>query len=580
MEAEIGLLLGVDMEMRRLSSVLSTIRAVLEDAEEKKLQDRAIKNWLRKLKDAAYELDDILDDCATEASLLNFRHQDSGLLKKLCNSLIYPVSNISFRHKIGNRMKEITQTLDLIADERSKFHLREVLVDNWVKYYPRRETGSISTQSKVYGRDVDKENIVNLLLGDAVNEDVRVYPIHGMGGLGKTTLAQMVFKDEKLIKHFEPRIWICVSEDFDVKRLIKAIIESVSGSPCEMFGQDPLEREVQNKLKGKRYLIILDDVWNENQDDWDSLKHVLSSGSKGSSIIITTRLEKVVLITGTLPPHRLSLLSENDCWLLFKERTFRHKNKECSKLIAIGKEIVKKCGGVPLAAKALGGLLSFKSEQREWQFIEKSEIWELQEREKSIMPTLKLSYYNLPSELKQCFAYCALFPKDSTIKKEKLIHLWMANGFILLKGNIEPEDIGNEIWNELCWRSFFQDVQKNEYSGEITFKMHDLMHDLAQSVMEDESHIMDLKISTSIPKQGVRHVTLLDFWGSTFPDSLYRFKSLKSILRQCDDYTVDGDKLSRKLSNFGSLRALDASVGEQLSSSIGNLMHLRPSKAS
>ncbi|XAR64979.1 hypothetical protein NMG60_11008889 [Bertholletia excelsa] len=167
MEGEFGLLWGVDKEMRRLSSVLSTIRAVLEDAEEKKLQDKAIKNWLRKLKGAFHELDDILDKCATEASLMKFRRQNSGLLKKLCNSLTYPVSNISYRHKIGNRMKEITQTLDSIADERSKFHLREVLVDNWVKYNPRRETGSILTQSKVYGRDDDKENIVNLLLGGA-----------------------------------------------------------------------------------------------------------------------------------------------------------------------------------------------------------------------------------------------------------------------------------------------------------------------------------------------------------------------------------------------------------------------------
>ncbi|KAL7250460.1 hypothetical protein ACSBR1_012469 [Camellia fascicularis] len=583
-QKEVGLLWGVDKEMKKLSSTLTTIQAVLEDAEQKQFQDKAIQNWLRKLNDAAYEVRDILDDCATEA--LRKTPSSSSLKKVISTSLLtcYPVENILFRHKIGNRMKDTIENLNAIAEERMKFHLREVVVETRVELAERRETGSALTQPQLYGREEDKEKIVKILVENICDcQDVSVYPIIGMGGLGKTTLAQMVFNDERVECHFEPKIWVYVSQDFDVKRVIKAIIESVSKETCEASNLDSLQKKLREMLNGKRYFLVLDDVWDEDQDNWDGLKYLLACGSKGASIIVTTRVAKVASIMGTVPAHHLSFLPEEDCWLLFKQRAFGHGNEEHPNLVAIGKEIVKKCGGVPLAAKALGGLMRFKSEETDWHFVKESEIWNLPQDKNSILPLLRLSYYNLPLELRRCFAYCAIFLKGSKIEKEKLIHLWMANGFISSNGKSELEDIGNGIWNELYWRSFFQDVDKDP-SGNIIFKIHDLMHDLAQSVMEDECHMMEAESSKKISAQRIHHVTLVADYvhEGVFPKALYRVESLHTIVLQ---YRQPNTALhpsrsffpsSCDLSNFCSLRVFDAlgtNMG-QLSSSIGKLKHL------
>uniref|UniRef100_A0A5B7AYL3 Putative disease resistance protein RGA2 n=1 Tax=Davidia involucrata TaxID=16924 RepID=A0A5B7AYL3_DAVIN len=573
---EIGLLWGVNKEMTKLSSTLSTIQAVLEDAEQKQLQDRAIQNWLRKLKLAAYEVDDILDDCATEAIGMESKAQISGFLNKVHTLACYPLDNILFRHRIGNRMKEIREKLDEIAEERMKFHLREVVImEKKVEITQWRQTGSVLTQPQVYGREEDTENIVEQLVERVSDcENVSVYPIVGMGGLGKTTIAQMVFNDDRVTRHFELRIWVCVSEDFDVKRLIKAIIESASGKACEDLDLDPLQRGLQVILNGKRYLLVLDDVWNEDQEKWDMLKYVLACGSRGASIITTTRLEKVALIMGTLPIHRLSSLSEDDCWSLFKQRAFGNETEDHPNLVAIGKEIVKKCGGVPLAAKALGSLMRFKREENEWLSIKESEIWNLPQDDNSILPALRLSYYNLSLELRRCFAYCAVFLKDSIIKKDYLIHLWMANGFISSKGKLEQEDIGNEIWNELYLRSFFQEVENDRFDDNVQrFKMHDLVHDLAQSVMEDDCHGMEVERLGNISNLNIHHFTLvLGAETIVIPKALYKVESLRTLIfkRVPREFSCDFIK-------FGLLRVLDAStVGiTKLSSTIGNLKHLR-----
>ncbi|PON63317.1 NB-ARC domain containing protein, partial [Parasponia andersonii] len=276
--------------------------------------------------------------------------------------------------------------------------------------------------------------------------------------MGKTTLAQLVFNDERVDKHFQLKMWVCVSEDFDVLRLIKAIIESGTGRSCEALEMDPLQKCLRDMVKGKRFLLVLDDVWNEDQEQWDKLKYVLACGSYGASIVVTTRLKRVASFMGTVPMHQLSCLSEDDCWSLFKQRAFGNQTEERPNLVMIGKEIVKKCKGVPLAAKPLGGLMCFKNEENEWLSVMHSALWNLPEDNGSILPALRLSYLHLPVEQRRCFAYCAIFPKDYAIEKEKLIHLWVANGLISSKRGLEIEDIGGEIFNELCWRSFFQDV--------------------------------------------------------------------------------------------------------------------------
>jgi hypothetical protein len=171
-------------------------------------------------------------------------------------------------------------------------------------------------------------------------------------------------------------------------------------------------------------LLVLDDVWSKNQqlefglsqEKWNRLKCVLSSGSKGSSIPVSTRDEIVATIMGISKPHHLSGLSDNECWLLFKQYAFRYDREERPELVEIGKEIVKKCGGMPLAAQALGGLMHSRSGENEWLEIKKDKLWALP-HENSIFPALSLSYSHLTPTLKQCFAFCAVFPKGMKMIK-------------------------------------------------------------------------------------------------------------------------------------------------------------------
>ncbi|CAJ2634550.1 unnamed protein product [Trifolium pratense] len=375
-----------------------------------------------------------------------------------------------------------------------------------------RQTSSIIAEPKVYGREDDKEKIVEFLLNqESDSNSLSVYPIVGLGGVGKTTLAQLVYNDQRVsTTNFHTKIWVCVSEAFSVKRILCSIIESIKNEKCDAFDLDVIQRKVQELLQGKRYLLVLDDVWNKNeelefglsQEKWNQLKSVLSNGSKGSSCLVSTRDEVVASIMGTCQAHHLSGLSENECWLLLKQYVFGDDIEEQVELVEIGKDIAKKCGGLPLAAQALGGLMRSRSGEKEWLEIKESRLWD-SSSDNYILPDLRLSYSYLTPTLKQCFTFCAIFPKDTEIMKEELIHLWMAHGFISSRKNLEVEDVGSIIWNELCKKSFFQDIKMAEYSGDISFKMHNL----AQSIMGQECLYLEYANMTSLSKS-THHISV------------------------------------------------------------------------
>ncbi|TXG47843.1 hypothetical protein EZV62_027137 [Acer yangbiense] len=281
---------------------------------------------------------------------------------------------------------------------------------------------------------------------------------------------------------------------------------------------------------------------------------------------------------GTISLHQLSDLTEDECWLLFKELAFGHDTEGHTNLVALGKEIMKKCGGVPLAVKSLGSMMRYKSEENQWQSVVESDLWNLPQDENSILPALRLSYSNLPSKLQQCFAYCAIFPKDFVIEKELLIQLWMANVFISFTEKLDPEDIGNEICNELCWRSFFEDIEKGDdfYYGK-RFKMHDLVHDLAQSIMEDECFSKEIESSTNISKRTCHFTSVNSQWNSyPFPKALYQVETLRTFLVRSTGWS-SRVQFSCDFSKLSSFRVFGARMVwlTKLSSSISRLKHLR-----
>ncbi|XP_043705570.1 putative disease resistance protein RGA3 [Telopea speciosissima] len=590
---EIGQAWGVKAELKKLETTLTTIRDVLKDAENQQVEKEAVKNWLRRLKSVAYDADDVLDEFNYEALRRKMEIQNRGKMGKVRN--FFSRSNpFAFRLKMAHKLKDINEVLDGIRKDANDFNLRVRPEDSSSAHSTSsmmknktedRQTTSVIDDSEVVGRADDKSVLVDMLVKTCTDQIISVFPIAGMGGLGKTTLAQLVFNDPLTKDHFDLRMWVCVSEPFEVPRLLKEITESAvaDGTKFDVSNLDLTARKLQEKLVGKRFLLVLDDVWSDDGEKWDNLIKHLKSGSAGSKIIVTTRSNNVARMMTPNHTHYLGILSEKECWSLFHQRAFRNGGpQETPNLVEIGGRIVKKCGGVPLAVKVVGSLMHYKMEEGEWLSVEQGEFWNLPEdNSRRMMGIIKLSYDHLPSYLKCCFAYCSVFPKDYEFDIKMLTQLWMAEGFL---GSKQMEDVGNEYFNSLLLNSFFQDVEKDKYGDIKRCKMHDLIHDLAQVVGKLEYSTMKPNNVENISDE-VRGLSLFSDHEDTLieiPKDLEKAKKLrttliflqKKSLGWKSKYSVSNIDI---LMNFQSLRVLDVSSCwvKEVPPSIRKLKHLR-----
>ena len=470
--------------LTELRTTLYSAGLLLNDAEEKLIKDPKVGMWLDELKEAVFDADDLVYKIDTEA-LWNKMEGDSrsSFPRKLLKRLkLMPTSLESFDKAIKPEIEEILERLKVLLAPSNNPGLKIVEI----KKLPERLPAPLVEDSDVYGRDAEKEAIIQLLLSDdASGEPLSVIPIVGMGGIGKTTLAQLVYNDARVIKNFDCQAWVTDGGDkFDLLKAMKTVIKEATSATCEIEEIYGLQIKLKEALKGKKFLIVIDDIWEKDSQKWDVLKSTFKSGLRGSKIIVTTRSQDIASIMKTGSIYHLGRISDDDGWRLFAKHAaidLDHSG-EYSDLPVLGREVINKCKGLPLAIKALGSLLRQEKNKREWSKILSSNTWELYERSKiGILPALWLSYYYLPSYLKPCFAYCGLFPKDYKFDKEALILLWMAEGFLHSKNAKKMEEVGEEYFQELISRSFFQ-PRASDFEE---FVIHDLMHDLAHFVSNE-----------------------------------------------------------------------------------------------
>nr|XP_048331719.1 putative disease resistance protein RGA4 isoform X2 [Ziziphus jujuba var. spinosa] len=584
---EIGLLWGVKNDLRKLNSTMSTIKDVLLDAEEKQTHNHQVRGWLTKLQVIVYDADDLVDKFDFEA--LRRRVMPGNKMRKQVCIFFSSSNQLAFALKMGHRIKEIRESLDEIRIQRD-FHLDKRVEETKSVSAKARETYSFVREEEVIGRDDERMKILQLLLqDDETKENVSTITIVGIGGLGKTTLAQLVFNDAMVQKHFEPRLWVCVSDVFEMRPIVGNIIKSATNSsPDQHLAMDQLQNLLRKQIDGKRYFLVLDDVWNEDRKKWLELKSLLMGGARGSRILVTTRSENVAKLSHTLDdqPFKLNGLENDKSWSLFSKMAFRQvQDLNNPKIVDLGKAILEKCKGVPLAIKTIGSILYFKNPETEWSFFRDNELAKVTQQEDDIIPTLKLSYNHLPSYLKHCFAYCSLFPKDHEFDVQMLIHLWMAQGFIKADQNQFPEDIGYGYFLDLLWRSFFQEGKKDGFGNIRRCKMHDLMHDLAMSVAGTSSVLINKgSISSS---ENLFHVSFdFSLGGTEFLTSVspllkhhYKLRTLfvlPTYLGHEQDLTLIN--CMENCLKFKLLRALDLNRFysiEKLPNSFGELKHLR-----
>ncbi|XP_062166254.1 putative disease resistance protein RGA1 [Alnus glutinosa] len=577
---EFGLVCGVKSDLKRLKPTMSMIKEVLLDAEKKQASDERLRTWLGQLNDVLHDAEDVLDEIEYQALRKQVVASYGSTFMKVRHFLSSSMAH-AFPFKLAHKMKGIRERLDKIATDKDKFNLTKQRED---EHRMREMTHSFVHPSTIIGRDKDKENIINLLMQPNGSKNVNVISIVGLGGLGKTALAKWVYNDERVVGIFQLKMWVCVSEDFCVTRLIKEIFKSACGAIGitidPNWSVDILQTKLRELLKDKKFLLVLDDVWNENHNKWIELKSLLSDGFKGSKIIVTTRSNFVASVMSTDSEYNLEGLSQDDSLSLFVECAFEEgEEKQHPNLLKIGNEIVKKCKGVPLAVKTLGRLLYSKVDEREWEKVRNNELWKLEQTETDmILPALRLSYDQLSIHLKRCFAFCSLYPKDYDFSSFDLIQFWMAHGLIRktsIDKKLELEDVGESYINELVSRCFFQDVVKvSPCLPFYTFKMHDLIHDLAISVAQGEyCSVVDL--GNEGIADTVRHLSFsVKDLGQEVPKWLDNLTKVRTVM-----FTTEPPPSLAEacISRFKSLRLLNLNCSsfEVLSSSIGTLKHLR-----
>lgn len=606
---------GLKSTEERLQRLLPQIQAVFDavDTVEIRDQSRALDAWLWQLRDAVEEAEDAIDELDYYRLEEEVKRQDNkvrGSLRKYKRKVIQGF-NRAFNVGSLERLRNSVTTLDDVAAGVERFfqvlnHLNNDKMRRHkqdVEFRNSRQTSSLP-RGLLLGREEERKIIVQWLTKpESSASDIAVFSVVGIGGIGKTSLAQDICNARDVKEHFEFIIWVCVSHDFDIEALTKKILEDMTGRETTMVGLNALQKALKERLSSKTFLLVLDDVWNdERYQDWVNFLCPLKCGKKGSKILLTTRMQLVadvaaraVQAESTLQVEcqslRLSGLEETDLLLLLNRHAFFGVNPDDYRnLQQISKKMVNKLSGSPLAAKVLGGLLNGNKDSSTWNRILDSGVHNVQQGSEGIMTVLRLSYQHLATHLQVCFRYCSLFHKDYEFTKRELVYLWMGSGLIqpLVDDMIQPEDIGMEYLDTLSRKSFFDiksgpldshTIKCNLYYEyyEERFVMHDLLHELARSVSASECTRVDLNFSGCIPKT-VRHICI-DMINPTIVEQISHAKRLRTLLMHFEDQD-EADQvhiLSEVLGVARSLRVLSIITNSpcKLPDSVGGLMHLR-----
>lgn len=564
--------------LERLSDTLPAMYNLIDLAEWRSHKDGVAK-LLPNLKDAVYDAEDLLDELKwyNHKVIVEGNARQSSIIE-FFNSFI--------------KVNDIRERLDNISNLLQKMGLGEVTprFDKTV----RPETSSFPNETKIFGRDMELKQILGMLdvpthssthlkrkretsADEPRLPDLPVLPIVGMGGVGKTTLAQHICSHPQVKLHFNTIIWICVSDDFDVKRLTKEAIESCPSEHATSDNLNSLQLALSKSLKNEKFLIVLDDMWDdalvENGQCWKRFCAPLKNVLQGSMMLVTTRSPKVADLVRTKEPIILEGLKNDVFWNFFKLCVFGSESSDCfPELELIGRHILCKLKGSPLAAKTLGRILRDDLRKSHWNSILENELWELDQETTEILPALRLSYMYLPFHLKRCFSFCAVYPKDKEFEKSHLAEIWAAEGFVKRQGVIPVQDIGCRYFDELLNRSFFQEVQGK-------YLIHDLLHDMAQKVSEDDCFIVTKKNDFKRIPQNVRHLSVFCSTGINNSSllSLGQYKKLRTLL--CNKGLANKKNPASLMEDwcteFPRMRVMVCASANELPTSIGNLKHLR-----
>ncbi|MQM11510.1 hypothetical protein Taro_044417, partial [Colocasia esculenta] len=576
-------------EIKRTSELVETIQGGVEDAEKKQLQDEDVRKWIRDLKNAGYDMEDVLCDYRVvvasvedgQGVVTRWMSLAKDALCLLCGIPLSCLDIIPFpltpRVEIAHRLRSINKNLVEINQRKAKLSLDGGMVGEGNGSDPtRRSLGPPLWQYQerpMMGRSETKNKIKEALLSYAAASTKEscsklfVIGIVGTGGMGKTTLAHNIFSDEDVVEAFSSTEWLYVGEKFDLKRLMNELL----GENSQLVREDDLHSGTREKFKDQSLLIVLDDAWHTNRKDWDLLQSSLSKGAKPHALIVTTRNKAVARAI----PHEcgyleqeLTALPDTECMDIFKRWAFMGQQAEhYPDLEWLSEKVVEKLKGNPLAATMMGRFLNTHLGNRQmWVSIASDVDWPDTDEGNVVDRVVGLSYLHLPPHLKPCFAYCAMFPKGFEFRKERLIRMWIAQGYVRPFGRELMEHTGSAYFDDLCQRSFFQLPNVKVFPDE--YIMHDLIHDFAKKVFTEgcRMHAGDTEDGASSKEirhtedgtsfEEIRHLSF--HCNGTGPPEFKRllnFKKLRTLMLKSDVTNIIGPLLD-VLAKFKYLRLL------------------------
>ncbi|KAL1323125.1 hypothetical protein HN51_068167 [Arachis hypogaea] len=496
---EAKLIAGVENKIRYLTNEFKFIDIFLKSSEGKR-SSKIVEEVVKQIRDVAYEVEDLMDIYVANAAT----HRSRNMLSKL----LCCISHVMMLHEVDSEIERIKATINSIYQNKDRYSIGEG------EFKCRDDNEELIRRRR---RDVEEEEVVGLLDDSSfvlkqlmeTGSCCSVVSITGMGGLGKTTLARKIYNKKEVGEVFPFRAWGYVSNDYRVEELLLSLLKCLL-STSEYNGlfekrhdydEEEMKEKVKESLRGKKYLVVLDDIWKTQV--WDDLQGVFPNDNNGSRILITSRDRDVASYAGTMPPCELSFLDEEESWQLFCKKVF--PAQDChSNLRGLGKELVGSCKGLPLAIIVMAGLAKKGISQREWLKIKGNVNQHCDDENGTrVVDILKLSYDSLPQRLKPCFLYLGIFPEDYEILGRELIKLWIAEGFIQVKeiGNSdvpEPEDIADHYLDELVDRSLVQVASRRSDGGVKTCRIHDHLRDLCISEGKADK-FLEVRRGSNIP---------------------------------------------------------------------------------
>uniref|UniRef100_A0A0E0LI00 Rx N-terminal domain-containing protein n=1 Tax=Oryza punctata TaxID=4537 RepID=A0A0E0LI00_ORYPU len=426
-------LLEVTNKMRLLQSEFSLMQAFITQVAVHRSNDMVLEAWMEQVRLAAHEAEDIVDEYIY---LVGQTEGTVSFLKKAFNQ----ATEVKKWHKLSAQAKLVEDRPEKIAEAKNRFDIsfassgRENTTSYPSRHHHLSEYSYLNDDDDLVGNAEEVKRLIEWLCDAKKRSQCNLHMWNGRVGvkdLLKKILVQLMSKTENIMDGADTMD--CVS----------------------------LVEQLQRYLKGRRYLIVLDDVWST--DAWPLLDN-------GSQVVITTRIETVASLAEADHEMKLTLLPKQEAWTLFCQKAFsRLDDRSCPlNLKTVAERILDKCQGLPLALVAIGSLLSYKEiDGHEW------ELWQLSNNPELswVASVLNLSYNDLPSYLKNCFLYCSLFPEDYRIERKRLIRLWIAEGFVQDRG---PETTLADV------------VERNEYGRPKRFQMHDLVREISLTISKKE----------------------------------------------------------------------------------------------